>query len=1621
MENSIISSLCRFKLSDEHLISDTLVKSAISRAFDENRCFEFYVDGYVARQVRGGDPIEMYRERFFDLRTGMFDTIVGDDQMAKSRLMSDVRLSTRLVSAIVAIHRAVAEGDFDSIIGRRFVIVKELPGVPTLYHVSKETTVISHVGQGPPWSEIPTIYLGLKVFDALSVEQKKGQSLLFDAFRMLLMIEERAIQTGYTHVVVYPFETSMALNFLVDEVIRYSLEFEVEEVPPLEVPPERVRKFTANNRKTYMRELDARLKGDDYNFNYERAVKAVKTLERLARRYKQGGDEGSLREVMRLLVAASGHDIHEVRNRANIILERILAPKEFDAPLATRFINLIAGSSYEFDFELPDPEGEYFIRFYRNSSQRHYFLENEIDTEDLDLVRNPATGRFRASRLFGEYGHLDFVVHRRKQKKSEWINFTGSSGRVNVMPDVRGEIILEIFPDIHGHTKTYWRDESGHPGLLYNENGQVIRLGNFSDIAYHLESISERYHITSIYLLGVQKRGSNREDWAPEASSPSPFSPMSLIEVEPFLGGDEGFAALVKRAHSLGIRIIVDIIPHINRRSDHLPDELMVFTYDHEGALVPRASTDGRYGSWNDGKLLNYRKLEVWEWLVDSILTLIERFDIDGIRFDSAHAVPIMMKKNNFPFVYNNRRNHEEMVEGTIVVNDREDEHFVTTGYYDSACRDIIAVPIHYFIMLNIQRKLRQRGKDFFVYIAECFWGHERFLTRTGIIPYNSSLFKICENIIHGKTDVREIYHLYDNYFPTVLPQGTELLGILGNHDERRALNTFGHRGLRAAITLTSFMSNIIMDYEGSAEGEGWKVYLDNIYVNWNQFEYAAHRSLENVYEELYRFHREARGKGYLVWANNIMVAAAMKFTGQGIWLGCFNFADSNQNASIQFDNPGLPIPQEACYRISDPLFSPITGQYSYYLGEELRISRLNTVVSYTERVKLLRFEEVDIESYYGDFLRDSFVRLCEMSNVESIRSNFSFSEILKHCGTYKGIIGFIRNMLVPIFWEGMRSYLELGLKRAAFYLVKNGYLDGQTLIDYGRSMRKEKDQVLRDIGNALLFHNQRGSLVFMSAEADPFSKSGGLANVVYELPRELVKLGETVYVITGYYRNGDPKSMKRMGDAVKKYDVQYTGKNVSFKILDSDFQVGVHSAMVDGVKYFLLDHYEFFDGLYWGVTSEEKLRRRVAFARCCAEVIVQFGLDPHYTLTNDAYSGLFNGIVRCDPYYTDNPNFARTTFLHVIHNGGWQYFDAYQRFERGFDLFSLFNLPSWRGTEFCDPVHQDRINCMAAGIRFASRTVTVSPSYAQQIMYACDGLERILQNVIGISNAIGRDFKSKINERFVESGFVEEYYPALRTFIKNGKELRGKIESRYPEIIEGSAAIESVADPVRRYTLLRMRNKLMLQLQRGLKVDPDLVLCTFIHRISEQKGFQLLLESSEGVFKNLGFQAIIGGAVSSGDRRGEEIAQGLFNLKYYYQDMVDVSVGFQDVSIPLLCSDIFLMPSMHEPGGISQLEAFSAGALVVARATGGLRDTVQPIRVLGDEVKGNGFLFSDYSPWAFYDAMERAAHFFRESDDRTIHRARMNAERSIYFWDKPARQYVEAIYEMTETIRVLS
>lgn len=106
-------------------------------------------------------------------------------------------------------------------------------------------------------------------------------------------------------------------------------------------------------------------------------------------------------------------------------------------------------------------------------------------------------------------------------------------------------------------------------------------------------------------------------------------------------------------------------------------------------------------------------------------------------------------------------------------------------------------------------------------------------------------------------------------------------------------------------------------------------------------------------------------------------------------------------------------------------------------------------------------------------------------------------------------------------------------------------------------------------------------------------------------------------------------------------------------------------------------------------------------------------------------------------------------------------------------------------------------------------------------------------------------------------------------------------------------------------------------------------------------------------------------------------------------------------------------------PAEISQLEAFACGCFVVARATGGLRDTVHPLRIKGRFTEGNGFLFVDSTPQSFYDAMARCAAFFKQANEVQIYKARCKAGSSVYYWDRSAREYIKEIYALKEIIRI--
>ena len=1600
-------------------VDDTAVKAALSAAFREQRAFGFVPSAAWAGAA--GDERQRLAEA---VRAAAVAAAAPDSPAARERLQRDARLMQRLANAVRLTHDLLtANGDRGSAgaAARRVVLIRELPDAAFFFEHGS-SAVLARVGQGPVGNRVPTFYLGLRLFDLAAAEQDSDGAAR-EALALILRLEQRAIETGYSHVEALDDRQRAALETLYRALREPARGF----VPPDQTlpAPRRPVRVTAARRQAFLRQLNARRADSPLDFDAAICTAAMRSLERLAQRAKRHGDAATRREVVRLLVAGAGHDLHEVRNHANLLLERMLAPKEFDAPLARTFANVTRGATHRFSFDLPARRGGYLLRIYRGEEHHRYPGEADIRYDEVELQRAAPGQPLTTEYPFAELGHYDYCVVRvHASGRREWHKDAACSGRINVIPDLRGELVLQIFPDIHGHTRAWWGDGE-HPGLVYNEHGEVIRLGTFADVAAHLPHIQRRHGFSIVYLLGVQKRGSNRQDWSPHATSASPFSPESLVEMEPRLGGNDGLRALVAAAHALGMKVVVDVIPHLNRRVHDVPESFAVLCYDEAGNLVPRASTDGRYGSWNDGVLLNYRRLAVWEWLADAVRTMVERFDVDGVRCDIAHALPVVMKRNNAPTLPTGPRSDEDQVEGTIVVNEREDDHLTTTGFFDSACRDLIASPLHYLLMRELEQSVRGAGKEFGLFLAESYWGREQYLSRVGVVPYNSALFKICERVAQGTSPVSEIYHLYENHYRHTLPPGTELMGMFGNHDERRPVNTFGRDNLRPVLTLTSFLTNLLMDYEGNADGEAWKVFPDNVYVDWNRFDSAADRSVERVFSEAYAFHRRNPGRGTLVPTDHDQVVAAIKPAPRGLWLAVCSFSADSATVSVDLSTAQV-IDDAARYVVVDPTYSPVTRGYAHYTGRELRVTPLTTSVSYRQRVKLLRVDLVAAsggaagagEGAGKDLLRDSFDRLLVARSREQVAASFAYRTLVDAAASRERLTRFLDDVLLPLYDAGADEAVALGLKRALYHAYRHGAAgagDGTGLRFLHAGAAPAAARAGKVMARALDLLRSR-PVVFVSAEAEPFSKSGGLANVTFELPRELARLGETMYVITPLYRGGDERAVAKMRAAAARFGVTYTGVNVHFRLGTEHWEVGVHRGVVEGVTYFLLDHHDLFDGLYWGYRSNERIRRRLALGRAAAEVMVRFGLDPQVVATNDAAASLVSGIVRGDPHFAGGATFADTSFVHIIHNGGWQYFDCYDRYEDGDDLFGLFNLPAALAPRFTDPRNDALFNLMAAGIRFADQVFTVSPTYARQIEHNCDGLEALLHGVIGINNGIGKDFRRGVTQRLARSRLEQRHTPRLAERIEADSDLRAKLERQFPELLADTRP-ERFRSAARRDEVIRMRTKLIAQIEYGLTVDPDQVLYVMIHRVSDQKGFQILLDASQGVFRDLGVQAILGGPIAPNDHRAEQLAEGMRALMQYYPGSVAARIGYQEISLPLLAADAFLMPSEFEPGGISQLEAMSCGCVVVAHATGGLRDTVTPLQVSGATVRGCGVLFGDYHPGAFLDAMARCTWFFRHATASQIRRARNNARRSIVWWDRAAQRYQQELHALKETV----
>jgi starch synthase len=472
--------------------------------------------------------------------------------------------------------------------------------------------------------------------------------------------------------------------------------------------------------------------------------------------------------------------------------------------------------------------------------------------------------------------------------------------------------------------------------------------------------------------------------------------------------------------------------------------------------------------------------------------------------------------------------------------------------------------------------------------------------------------------------------------------------------------------------------------------------------------------------------------------------------------------------------------------------------------------------------------------------------------------------------------------------------------------------------------------------------------VLFASSEAAPFFKTGGLGDVAYALPKELVKQGVDIRVVLPYYSTM-PEKYKEQVEELISFRVQVGWKSM---------YCGIKTLVLEGITYYFIDNKTYFDrSSFYGQLDDGE--RFGFFSLAICEMMEKIDFIPDVVHVNDWHTAMVP-VLLVDKYHWVQA-FKDIRKVITIHN---------IRFQGIFDpvvLSSIFgtgmNIYHEAGVKY-----YDNVNFLKGGINFSDVVTTVSPSYANEIQTPefGEGLEGALRynsgKIRGIINGIDYD----INNPETDPKLLYHFSSA---------DLSGKA-----------------------------KNKAALQERLGLEVNPDIPLITSVGRLTDQKGYQLVQEKAEELLNSRDVQIAILGT-------GEAEYENSFRyFASEYPDRFSAVIDF-DITLAQLMyagSDLFLMPSAFEPCGLSQMISLRYGTLPIVHETGGLKDTVVPYNAYTGE--GTGFTFMDFSGYALLGTIYRALDVY-ENQPKAWAAMVQTAMSQDFSWKEPAKDYLE-IYE---------
>lgn len=479
--------------------------------------------------------------------------------------------------------------------------------------------------------------------------------------------------------------------------------------------------------------------------------------------------------------------------------------------------------------------------------------------------------------------------------------------------------------------------------------------------------------------------------------------------------------------------------------------------------------------------------------------------------------------------------------------------------------------------------------------------------------------------------------------------------------------------------------------------------------------------------------------------------------------------------------------------------------------------------------------------------------------------------------------------------------------------------------------------------------------IAFAASECVPFSKTGGLADVVGALPRALAALGHQVSVYI-------PRSRQ-----TKLEDPQRVVRSITIPFDDKyRFCSVVTAGSSAGVRFYFVDYPPYFDreALYGGPAGDypDNAERFALFSRAVLEASKILGV-PHVFHCHDWQSALVPVMLRT--IYAEDPAFREVATVFTIHNMGYQgLFPP--------DTLPLLMLP-WELLTISKMEFFGQVNFLKGALVLADYVTTVSKKYSQEIQtteYGF-GLEGVLRNraatVTGILNGVDYDEWNPQTDKFIAAKY-------------SSQDLSGKLKCKQDLLSTFGIA----------------------------NADAKIPVIGIVSRFAAQKGFDLIAQIMDRLAREEMIMVVLG----SGDKLFEEMFQ---RLNKQFPNKIAAKVAFDNAIAHKVeaGADMFLMPSRYEPCGLNQIYSLKYGTVPIVRSTGGLDDTIEPWDARTG--KGTGFKFSDYTGEALLATIKQALLAYRDpSSWQTLMRNGMGRD---FSWGASAREYGK-VYERARQVR---